>query len=163
MKRLVVVRHAKATHKPGFADFDRPLTGRGRRDARAAGQWLGRRGFVPGLAVCSPALRTRQTWDGLAAALPGAGGIEVWPERKLYAASADDVLDVIGAIPDEVAALLVVGHNPAVQQVAASLTGMADLAFPTCAIAVISVPGWARLMPGAGTAGALWTPAAAGA
>ena len=161
MKRLIVVRHAKATHKPGFADFDRALTGRGRRDARAAGEWLGRGGFVPGLVVCSPALRTQQTWDGLAAALPGGDGIEVWPERGLYAASADEVLDVIGATPDEVTALMVVGHNPASQEVAASLTGQAGLAFPTCAIAVIGLESWARLLPGAGTADALWTPASA--
>jgi phosphohistidine phosphatase len=161
VKRLVVVRHAKATHKEGFADFDRPLTGRGRRDAKAAGEWLARRGFVPGLVVCSPALRTKQTWEGLAAALPGGDGIEVWPERKLYAASADAVLDVIGAIPGDVAALLVVGHNPAAQEVAASLTGQPGLAFPTCAIAVIAVESWARLVPGAGTAEALWTPATA--
>jgi phosphohistidine phosphatase len=163
VKRLVVVRHAKATHQPGFADFDRPLTRRGRRDARAAGEWLARGGFVPGLVMCSPALRTRQTWDGLAAALPGGDGIEVWPERGLYAASADEVLDAAGATPDEVTALLVVGHNPAAQEVAAALTGLADLAFPTCAIAVIGVQSWARLVPGAGTADALWTPASAGA
>lgn len=162
MKRLVVVRHAKATHKPGFADFDRPITGRGRRDAKAAGEWLGRNGFVPGLVVCSPALRTRQTWDRLAAVLPGVDGIEVWPEQGLYAASADGVLDVIGATPDEVQTLMVVGHNPAVQDVAASLTGVADLAFPTCAIAVVGVQSWARLVPGAGTADALWTPASGG-
>lgn len=162
MKRLLVVRHAKATHKPGFADFDRPLTGRGRRDAKAAGEWLGRGGFVPGLVLCSPALRTQQTWEGLAAVLPGGDGIDVWPERGLYAASADGVLDVIGATPDAVQALMVVGHNPAVQEVAASLTGLADLAFPTCAIAVIGVPSWARLVPGAGTADALWTPASGG-
>lgn len=163
MKRLIVVRHAKATHKPGFADFDRPLTKRGRRDAKAAGEWLGRSGFVPGLVVCSPALRTEQTWDGLAAVLPGGDGIEVWPERGLYAASADGVLDVIGATPDEVKALLVVGHNPAAQDVVASLTGSAGLAFPTCAIAVLGVQSWARLVPGAGTADALWTPASASA
>ena len=54
MKRLIVVRHAKATHKPGFADPDRPLTGRGRRDAKAAGEWLLGQRLIPGLVLCSP-------------------------------------------------------------------------------------------------------------
>jgi phosphohistidine phosphatase len=162
VKRLVVVRHAKATHKPGFADFDRPLTGRGRRDAKSAGGWLSGRGFVPDLVLCSPARRTEQTWAELATALADGREIEVWYEPQIYGATEDLTLDLVGATPAEVTTLMVIGHNPAAQEVAATLTGQGDLAFSTCAIAVIAMESWARLVPGAGTADALWTPASAG-
>jgi phosphohistidine phosphatase len=162
MKRLIVVRHAKATHKPGFADPDRPLTGRGRRDAKAAGQWLLDQRLIPDLALCSPSLRTRQTWDRLAAALDAGHDVEVQYDSRLYLADEDDVLDVIGETPDDVRTLLIVGHNPAMQQVASSLTGQGDLGFPTTAIAVADLGSWARLVPGAGSARAFWTPRSAG-
>lgn len=161
VRRLIVVRHAKATHKPGFADFDRPLTGRGRRDARAAGEWLSGHGFVPDLVLCSSARRTEQTWAELAAALAGGHEIEVWYEPQLYGATEDLTLDLVGATPAEVSTLMVIGHNPAAQEVAATLSGQGDLDFPTCAIAVIGLGSWARLVPGAGEAHALWTPASA--
>ena len=158
MKRLIVVRHSKATHKPGFDDIDRPLTGRGRRDAAAAGTWLREHDVTPGLVLCSPAKRTRETWDRLGAALGATGGAEVSYDERLYLASAGTTLDILGATPDDVAALLLVGHNPTAQQIVAGLTGQGDLAFPTSAIAVIELGSWARLVPGAGSLDAYWTP-----
>ena len=178
----MVMRHAKATHKPGFADLDRPLTSRGRRDAAAAGAWLRDQGLLPGLVFCSPSCRTRQTWDQLAPALamppgtdpptrptagPAAGpadgppagpGAEVWYDTRLYHADAGDLRDIVAETPAEVTTLLVVGHNPTVQELASTLTGLPDLAFPTSAIAAIEVADWARLDPGAGTALASWIP-----
>lgn len=161
MKRLIVVRHAKATHKPGFADPDRPLTGRGRRDAGAAGEWLAGQRLIPELVLCSPSCRTRQTWDRLAAALAAGPDIEVQYDPRLYLADDDDALDIIGETPDDVRTLLFVGHNPTAQQIASSLTGQSDLAFPTTAIAVIDLGSWARLVPGAGSARAFWSPGSA--
>ena len=159
MKRLIVVRHAKATHKPGYEDFDRPLTGRGRRDATRAGRWLRDQGFVPDLVLCSSARRTEQTWTELAATLADGHEIEVWYEPQLYGATEDFTFDMVAATPAAVSTLMVVGHNPTAQEVAATLTGQGDLAFPTCAIAVVDLGDWARLVPGAGEARALWTPA----
>ncbi len=162
MKRLIVVRHAKATHKPGFADIDRPLTGRGRRDAKAAGEWLvSDELIIPEVVLCSTSCRTRQTWDQLAIALAAGRDIDVQYVRRLYEAGDDDVLDIIGATPDDVRTLMIVGHNPAMQDVASGLTGQGDLGFPTTAVAVIDLGGWARLVPGAGSVHAFWTPASA--
>jgi phosphohistidine phosphatase len=161
MKRLIVVRHSKATHQSGFDDIDRPLTGRGRRDASAAGEWLRGQSLVPDLVLCSSSRRTRETWDRLAAALAAENGIEVSYDERLYLASDDVTLDIVGATPDDVTTLLLVGHNPAAQQIAAVLTGQGDLAFPTSAIAVIDLGSWARLVPGAGDAHSYWTPGSA--
>jgi phosphohistidine phosphatase len=162
MKRLIVVRHAKATHKPGFADPDRPLTGRGRRDAKTAGLWLLGQRLIPDLVLCSPSVRTRQTWDRIAGALGPGHDIEVLYDSRLYLAGDEDTLDVVGETPDDVRTLLIVGHNPASQQVASGLTGQGDLGFPTTAIAVVDLGSWARLVPGAGSLHAVWTPRSAG-
>lgn len=158
MKRFVIVRHAKATHQPGFADQDRPLTGRGRRDAERAGTWLRDQGVVPDLVLCSPARRTRETWERLGAVLDPGGSAGVDYDERLYLAPDDALLELAAITPDDVATLLLVGHNPAVQQLAAGLTGQRDLPFPTSAIAVVEVGSWARLVPGAGTARGYWTP-----
>jgi phosphohistidine phosphatase len=164
VKRLIVVRHSKATHKPGFDDIDRPLTGRGHRDATAAGTWLRDHDLIPTLVLCSPARRTRETWADLTAALGASegtadgSGTEVYYDERLYLASAATTLDILSVTPDDVTTLLLVGHNPTVGDIAAGLTSQADLAFPTSAIAVIELSNWARLVPGAGSLQAYWTP-----
>jgi phosphohistidine phosphatase len=160
-KRLIVLRHAKATHKPGFADEDRPLTGRGRHDADAAGEWMRVRQLIPDLVLCSSSRRTRETWDRVALAMRAGPGIEVFYDSRLYLADDDATLDVIAETPDDTGTLLIVGHNPAAQQIVCGLTGQGDLAFPTCAIAVIDLGSWVRLVPGAGTAHSFWTPGSA--
>lgn len=161
MKRLIVMRHAKAAHRPGLADAERPLTGRGRKDAAAAGAWLASRGLTPDLVLCSPSLRTRQTWECLAPALASVPATGVWYEPRLYQADEEDMLDVVAGTPAEVPEVLVIGHNPAAEQVASSLTGRPALELPTSAIAVIGLGGWARLAAAAGTAEAFWSPGSA--
>lgn len=159
---LMVLRHAKAAHDPALRDEDRPLTGRGRRDAAAAGGWLRRQGLIPGLVVCSPARRTRETWqqvrDGLGRP---AGEIRVDYDRRLYAeVTAERLLAVVRETPAEVGLLLLVGHNPAVHQLVSDLTGQRG-SFPATALAVIGLPGdWLDAAPGAGALARFWTPAA---
>jgi phosphohistidine phosphatase len=160
-RRLIVLRHAKATHKPGFADVDRPLTARGVRDADAAGQWLRARQMVPDLVLCSPSRRTRETWDRVAQALAGDGGgtgIDVRYDARLYGADAGETLEILAEDPGDATTLLLVGHNPAAEQIAWRLTARGDLEFPTSALAVIDVSDWDRLTAGAGTLRSLWTP-----
>ena len=158
-RTLVVLRHAKAAQEPGLADEDRPLTGRGRRDAAAAGTWLGEAGLVPDLVLCSPARRTRETWQHLAAALAGpGGGPAVTYDRRLYTGDATGLLDIVTQTAADVGVLLLVGHNPASHQLVYDLAGECD-SFPTAAMAVIGLSGgWAGAVPGAGTMDRFWSP-----
>jgi len=156
-RTLVVMRHAKA-EQSGPTDFERALAERGRRDAAEAGSWLVDRRVTPDHALVSAALRTRQTWDALAA---GAGW-ELEPEldRGLYAADPESVYDVVRLTSDDVTSLVVLGHNPTMAVVAqllddgtgdpAAVTAMAG-DFPTAAVAVFGYDGsWTDL--GEGTA-----------
>src|SRR5690348_7185120 len=156
---LMVLRHAKAAGEPGVNDVQRPLTGRGRRNADAAGQWLLAKGFVPDRVLCSSSRRTRETWERVSAALGAAapGKSAVMFERRVYDAGAQDLLDLVNEQPDDARRLLMVGHNPASQQLVAWLTGRSDIPFPTSALAVIRVSEtWAAVAPGGGKLAELW-------
>ncbi|HEV2451240.1 MAG TPA: histidine phosphatase family protein [Streptosporangiaceae bacterium] len=162
-KRLIVLRHAKATHKPGFPDVDRPLTSRGERDADAAGQWLHARQIVPDLVLCSTSRRTRETWDRVALALAGNSGgtgVDVRYDSRLYQADAGETLEIIAGDAGDEQTLLLVGHNPAAQQIVSRLTARNDLELPTSALAVIGLGDWDNLARGAGTLQSVWTPKA---
>lgn len=153
MPTLIVLRHAKAVAGLGIADIDRTLNDRGRRDAAAAGDWLRENDLVPELVLCSTSARTRETLALLDA------GAEVSFESGIYDNDPDGLLTLVSQTPDEVGRLLLVGHNPSVHQLVHDLTGSAPDSFPTCAFAVIELPGaWADARPGAGTLRAVRTP-----
>lgn len=161
---LLVLRHAKAGGEPGVNDLARPLTDSGRRDAGAAGQWLLARGITPAWVLCSPARRTRQTWERVSAALGAAapGEDAVSFEQRLYDAGTQGLLELVNEQPDDAHTLLTVGHNPASGQLVAWLTGRSDIAFPACALAVVRLgESWAAAAPGGGELIDLWTPHAA--
>lgn len=157
-RRLVVVRHAKSAW-PDLPDHDRPLAKRGRRDAPRAGAWLRNAGHIPDLVLCSTARRARETWQ-LAAETLGVSP-PVRYEARLYGADLAALLAVIAEQPADAATLLVVGHDPSVQQLTLHLakdrTGDAigelvdrvRTKFPTCAIAVLAISGpWTELDQG---------------
>jgi phosphohistidine phosphatase len=158
-RTLLVLRHAKAAGEPGVNDAARPLTRRGQRDATSAGRWLAVEGLEPERVLCSSAQRTRETWEQVSAELGAAASAEVDFERRVYDAGADDMLDLIREQSDQVASIMTVGHNPASHRLVLTLTARDDLAFPTCALAVIHVhTRWADLSPGEGELAHLWTP-----
>jgi phosphohistidine phosphatase len=121
MRTLVLLRHAKAETPGDDPDFDRKLTEVGEVDADAAGSWLADERLHPDLVLCSPATRTRQTWQGVSVALaqaqPGGGAPEVRYEKGLYAGGRTEVFDLLRTVPDTVATVLVIGHNPTVSEV----------------------------------------------
>ena len=145
IKRLVIMRHAKADWPGGVADHDRPLEERGHRDAPQAGKWLLKHGVVPDFILCSSALRTRQTCTWVCSEL---GDKAPTPklEDGLYAASALRMLTVINHVPDTVTTLMVISHMPGVQDLAMHLASRdsnhdaymdAATRYPTSALTVM--------------------------
>ena len=151
-RRLVLVRHAKAD--PGDEDAGRPLAERGRRDAAEVGRWLAAEGIEPDLVLVSPALRARQTWEAAADAVPGT---RVELDERIYANTLPDLLAVLREVPAEVGTLLVVGHAPGVQELAADLDdgsgdpdalAAIDEDYPSAGVAVFAGPGpWDAIGP----------------
>lgn len=114
-KRLILIRHAKsAWDDPLIADHDRPLNPRGLAAAHDLGQWLASRGYVPGEVLCSDALRTRETWAGIAPALPDAAEVTLKP--ALYHAGSDVMLAVLRHATAKTVCIL--GHNPGIAEFA---------------------------------------------
>lgn len=156
-RRLVVVRHAKSAWPDDVPDPDRPLNARGRRDAPAAGRWVRDRVGRLDAVVCSPATRTRQTWRLIAAELDAPPSPVV--DDRVYAASVETLLEVVGELPDDVGAALLLGHNPGVAELVAVLTGE-EPEMKTSAVAVVELGGrsWADVAPGGGRLAAHATP-----
>ena len=154
MKRLYLLRHAKSSwDDQTLADHDRPLAPRGRRAAKVMAKHLGRKGISPELVLCSPSTRTRQTLKRLAPGLGKNADVQIEPE--LYAAPAADLLEVLHEVPDEVESVMLIGHNPGIQDLALSLASAGPeiprlrSKFPTSALATLELNGtWRELAPG---------------
>lgn len=153
MRTLILLRHAKAV-RAHEADSDeaRGLTGRGRRDAKAAGEAIAAAGLKPGVALVSSAERTRETAEhGLAAF-----GLETFFEDALYHAAPESIWDAFSASDAE--SVVIVGHNPGIGDLVSRLVHQAHdgskLArefsghFPTAAFAAFEIKG--ELMRAAG-------------
>ncbi len=122
-RTLVLVRHAKTEQIPvgsQLSDHDRALTNRGRLDAQAVGRWLRDNGIVADLVICSTALRTRQTWDH--AVRGGAQAEFVEYRSAVYQGGTPGVLETAREEGGEVRILVVVGHSPAVPDLAGGLS-----------------------------------------
>nr|WP_257915348.1 histidine phosphatase family protein [Acetobacter aceti] len=126
--RLLLLRHCEAAPPAGGdmstkADLARPLTDTGHRMARQRGESMRKAGLVPDLVLCSPAMRTRQTYAGL---LPFGNNArpEIRIEPTLYLAAPDELLARLRATPDSVHTILLVGHNPGLPALARYLNGV---------------------------------------
>jgi phosphohistidine phosphatase len=160
MRTLYLLRHAKSDRgDPALSDIDRPLAPRGRRDAPAMADYMREHDYRPNLILCSPATRTRET---LALLQPMLGlDIRVEYDRKLYLGSPDVMLRRLREVEETIAGVLVVGHNPGLERLAAALAPRGDrhaLArmrekFPTCALAAIHlhIDRWEQTDLGSGT------------
>ena len=124
-RRLIVLRHAKSDWPAGAPDKDRPLAKRGLRDAPAAGRWLAAHVGHLDLVVVSDARRTRETWEALEGELVAGGGgaSEMRPSGRVYEAAVSDLVDVLRAVPDDRRTVLLIGHNPGVQDLVVALAG----------------------------------------
>ncbi len=145
-RTLVLLRHAKSDWSGDEPDRERPLAPRGRRQAPDAGRWLASR--LPGLdlAVVSPAARARATWDLVAAELAHPPPRQV--DARMYAASDRELLEVVTELSDRSRTVVLVGHNPGLEELVERLTGE-WVTLPTSAIAVIDARGsWAAVADG---------------
>jgi phosphohistidine phosphatase len=124
---LHLLRHAKSSwDDPGQDDHDRPLNARGRKAAKGMGRFLAREGPLPVRVLCSTATRARETWERVRPGLEAAGHPPAVDfERRLYLATAGELLARVQACADE-SCLLVVAHNPGTEDLARSLAGSGD-------------------------------------
>jgi phosphohistidine phosphatase len=159
VKSLLLLRHAKSSwDNPAAADFDRPLASRGKKSATVMGQYLIGAVGAPEVVLCSTAARARETWRRIAAL--AAAPIEARFLEELYMAAPERLLAILGRLPDEVDCVLVIGHNPGLEQLARLLCQDGDAEslarmtekFPTAALAEIrlDIPRWWDIAPGRG-------------
>ena len=121
MKTLLILRHAKATRDAPHGDFARPLTARGRRDAAAVAAALKSSGPPVDEIITSPATRAAETAEAVASVLGAAPPVS---SASLYEADVTDILRLVQSLPDEVASVMVVGHNPLLEDLANTLLTM---------------------------------------
>ena len=167
MSLLFLLRHAKSDWaKPGMRDFDRPLKGRGWKNAETIGAAMRSAGYLPDRVICSKAARAMETWEAVSRTLEP-GDCEVEITEALYGSDASGYLRTInGSSGSE--RLLVIGHNPMMEDVAFALAGEGDetalgkleKGFPTAGMAVLefSVP-LSEVGPGKGALREFLTPA----
>jgi phosphohistidine phosphatase len=159
MARLILLRHAKSVAADEAADDrERPLAPRGRKDAEAMGRAMRARGITPELVLCSPARRARQTWELVSAAWNDVPPMQI-VEALYDFGDGSGLMQAIAARGGGVAALMLVGHNPSMENLARRLTAedgsrlrrtMLEK-FPTAACAIIDVAsGWTELRDGSG-------------
>lgn len=142
MLRLMLLRHAKSSYPSGTDDIERPLSDRGAATARRMGSYMAHHELFPDAVVCSPARRTRDTWSGVSAAWPGAHDPVF--DSRLYGATRYTIVSVIRELRGA-RTVLVVGHNPGLQETAESLIASGDVKlrerlhekYPTAALTVI--------------------------
>jgi phosphohistidine phosphatase len=166
VKRLWLLRHAKSSWDDlGLPDRLRPLAPRGNRAAKAMARHLRATSVAPDLVLCSPARRAVQTWEGVAPGVPPDTAVEI--DEAIYHAEGDELLARLREVPSGIGSVLLLGHNPGLQDLAVELVGSGDPGlrerlvrkFPTGALATIEVQGeWHELTWGAATVVAFVVP-----
>ena len=138
MKTLLLMRHAKSSWKtPGQADHDRPLNSRGRRDAARMAERLKLASRSPDEVICSTARRAGETWELMATTWHDS--MPVTHAKQLYLAPPSVILAVAATAEPDTERLLLIGHNPGMENLISRLTGVSEPA-PTAAIACIELP-----------------------
>lgn len=167
MRSLYLLRHAKSSwDDPTQADHDRPLSGRGRAAVKLMARHLERTAVRPVLVLCSSARRARQTLEAIRPAL--GDGAEVIVEDGLYGAEVSELVERLRRAPDGVPSIMIVAHNPGLQELAIHLAGDGDDAalrqlrtkYPTGALATLDLGerAWESLAPGQAYLVSLVTP-----
>ena len=144
--KLTLLRHAKSERdSPSDLDFDRSLTERGRADSKRIGQEIRNLGLSFDLVLASPAQRVVETLEGV-------GGLAPQFDDQIYDASTGQLLEIVRSVDNMVQSLMLVGHNPGFERLAATLTDNAVDNVPTGALIEIelSVEHWRNVGEGSG-------------
>ena len=151
MKReLILMRHGKSDWSKPMSDYMRPIKKRGHREAAIVGGWLKEQGLVPGLIISSPAQRARETAETVAENM-GYDRANIFWNESVYMADVSELLDAIATTPDDCTRLMVVGHNPGLEDLLFYLTDEVDIpddgkVMPTATVAVMETESdWADL------------------
>ncbi len=138
MKRLLILRHAKSSWADSsITDWQRPLNERGLRDAPRAGEWLRAHARIPDLIITSDAVRARTTAELVAKTAGYAHDISVEP--LLYLAKPEDVIALLTNVKEPATSVLIVGHNPGLEDLVAMLSGEHH-GLKTTALVDLSIP-----------------------
>jgi phosphohistidine phosphatase len=147
MKTLLLMRHGKSDWNAGEGDFERPLTKRGWDDAPMIGRMLVDAHLIPDRVLVSPAARAWTT----AKLVAGAGEFPDEPVKveRLYGASVADCLGLLREQSAKIDILMLIGHNPTLEELLGELCGLGRCHLPTAAVACIdaAVEGWGELTP----------------
>ncbi|MGB4107290.1 MAG: histidine phosphatase family protein [Alphaproteobacteria bacterium] len=154
MKRLLILRHAQAGPASEGSDRERKLTTQGMEDASALGERMKAENYIPDFILCSPVTRTQQTLDGVLGSL---GKIQTEFEKTIYEGGYGELLSLVRGVDDSCMTLLLIGHNPAIHQFAASLAleegefiNRLAFGYAPATLTVLDVPraSWRDLQPG---------------
>jgi phosphohistidine phosphatase len=148
MKKLLLIRHAKATHENGFKDFERPLVDRGLHDAANMAARLKENGDIPQILISSPALRTLATANIFSQHL---NLPQAQTNMDIYEAGEKTLVNAVNSLPADYDFIGLVGHNPGISQLLYYFAGqMLDV--PTCAVMLITfdTDNWAEVSFGTG-------------
>jgi phosphohistidine phosphatase len=152
----MLLRHGKSDWSEQVEDFARPLKDRGKRGAQRMGVWLQQQELVPDLIISSPAERAITTAEKAAKAM-GLDARAIAQDRRIYAARVEDLLQVLADVPDRPTRVMLVGHNPGLEDLLEYLEGRSiplpsdGKLLPTATLAVIELPdSWSELKSGAG-------------
>jgi phosphohistidine phosphatase len=121
MKELLLLRHGKSDWSTGDSDFDRPLKNRGKRNAQQMGAWLIQEALIPELILSSPANRALTTAEKLSKSMGGDVSI-ISQQHDIYGADVDDLLQVLSQVSEQYQRIMLVGHNPGLEDLLSYLT-----------------------------------------
>ncbi len=163
-RTLYLLRHAKSSWvDPALPDHERPLARRGHRACKVLRAHLRAQGIEPALVLCSSAVRTRQTLDRIAPALPASTEVRV--DGALYGASVDVLLATVRSLPDALESAMLIGHDPGIHDLTLALARPGALRdevrpkFPTAALARLTLTGsWSAAATGTADLTAFVTP-----
>ena len=153
-RELLLLRHGKSDWDTGDDDFHRPLKDRGKRAVQRIGVWLAQQKKVPDLVVTSPAERALVSAQKACKAM-GNGDAGIQRDKRIYAAGIDELLAVLADCPQDAGRVMLVGHNPGLEELLEWLAGAAipvpedGKLLPTATLASLQLPAdWRALVAG---------------